>query len=462
VFDLGVEGGTVVTPRGRSRAHVYVRDGRVALLSGERQPARERVDASGLLVMPGMVDAHVHFMDPSDREREDFPTGTAAALRAGVTTVLEHTHSGPVRTPAELEEKRRYLADRSRADFGLGAHAWTGMADQVAGLWRAGAAFVKAFTCTTHGVPGLSPAELLALFEAVAAVGAVCLVHAEEESLTAAAERSLRRAGRADGGVIPAWRGREAEQVAVASTTLLARLTGARVVIAHASCPEVVRLATRERQLGAPVAVETCPQYLTLLESEVLEHGPFRKFTPPARARSRWDLEAMWQEVAMGTVDYVASDHAPSTPAQKRAGSIWEVHFGLPGIDTTLPVLLDAAHAGRIGYERVAEVYAEAPARVYGLFPRKGTLRPGADADLVLVDPGRSWRVEPSALLSRAGWSPFQGRVLHGRAVRTYLRGRLAAEEDRVLAEPGWGRFLPGAGAGGADVEPEHNEEVRS
>jgi len=462
VFDLGVEGGTVVTSRGRSRVHVYVQGGRIALLTGERRPARERVDASGLLVMPGMVDAHVHFMDPSAREREDFPSGSAAALRAGVTTVLEHTHSGPVRTAEELREKRRYLATRSRVDFGLGAHAWTGMAGEVAGLWRAGAAFVKAFTCTTHGVPGLSPAELLTLFEAAAAVGAVCLVHGEEESLTAAAERRLREAGREDGGVIPAWRGREAEQVAVASTALLARLAGARVVIAHASCPEVVRLAVRERRAGAAVAVETCPQYLTLMEAEALDHGAFRKFTPPARARSQQDLEAMWQEVASGAVDYVASDHAPSTPEQKRAGSIWEVHFGLPGIDTTFPILLDAAHAGRIGYERVVEVYAETPARIYGLQPRKGTLRPGADADLVLVDPERAWRVEASDLLSKAGWSPFEGRVLRGRAVRTYLRGRLAAEEGRVLADPGSGRFLPGAGAGRITVDEEHDEEVRS
>ncbi len=462
MFDLGVEGGTVVTSRGRSRLHVYVQGGRVALLTGEPQAAQERVDASGLLVMPGMVDAHVHFMDPSAQEREDFPSGSAAALRAGVTTVLEHTHSGPVRTTEELREKRRYLASRSRVDFGLGAHAWTGRAGEVTGLWRAGAAFVKAFTCTTHGVPGLPPAELLALLEEVAAVGAVCLVHCEEESLIAAAERRLREAGRADGGVISAWRGREAEQVAVASTTLLARLTGARVVIAHASCPEVVRLAGRERAAGAPVAVETCPQYLTLMEAEALEHGPLRKFTPPARARGERDLDAMWQEVASGGVDYVASDHAPSTLEQKRAGSIWEVPFGLPGVDTTLPILLDAAHAGRIAYERVVEVYAEAPARIYGMFPKKGGLRPGADADLVLVDPAYRWRVEASDLRSKAGWSPFEGRVLRGRAVRTYLRGRLAAEEGRVLAEPGSGRFLPGAGAGHVEVDEEHEEEVRS
>jgi dihydroorotase len=143
--------------------------------------------------------------------------------------------------------------------------------------------------------------------------------------------------------------------------------------------------------------------------------------------------------VAAGSIDYVASDHAPSTLAQKGEGSIWDVHFGLPGIDTTLAALLDGAHAGRITYERVVEVYSEAPARVYGLHPRKGCLEVGADADLVLVDPERRWTVRDEDIVSRAGWSPYAGRTFIGGAVRTFLRGR--------PPEAGAGRFLPGPGA---------------
>jgi hypothetical protein len=281
LFDLGLEGGTVVTAAGRARANVYVSGGRIASVGADREPARERIDADGLLVMPGMVDAHVHFMDPSATDREDFATGSAAAARAGVTTVVEHTHSGPVRTAAELRDKAAYLAGRSRVDFALGAHAWPGMAGEVAPLWRAGAAFMKAFTCTTHGVPGHSPADLLALFQAVAAAGATCLVHCEEESLTAAAERALRASGRQDGGVIPAWRSREAELVAVATAAQLAASAAASVVVAHASNPLVPELAR------PACLVETCPQYLTLFEGEAVEAGALRKFTPPARPTSR-------------------------------------------------------------------------------------------------------------------------------------------------------------------------------
>lgn len=447
MFDLGIEGGEVVTASGRARLNVYVEGGRIAALTPDTRPAASSVDASSLLVMPGMVDAHVHLMDPADPAREDFPTGTAAAARAGVTTIVEHTHAGPVIGAADLEEKRHYLRGRARVDFGLAAHAWPDRLDEVESIWRAGATFVKAFTCTTHGVPGFDGAHLLSLFERVAACGAVCLVHCEDESITAESERMLRASGRSDPGVIPAWRSREAELTALCVVALLARLARARVVAAHVSHAAALELLARERAAGADLRVESCPQYLSLLEHEILEQGALRKFTPPARARSAADLDAMWRALSDGAIDYVSSDHAPATREQKRSGSIWDVHFGLPGIDTTLSVLLDGAHAGRVGYERVVEAYAEAPARTYGLLPRKGRLAPGADADLVLVDPSERWAVRDEDVVSRAGWSPFAGRALVGRAVRTYLRGLLVADEGRVVAEPGSGRFLPGAGA---------------
>lgn len=438
-FDLGIEGGEVVSSRGRARLHVYVSDGRIAEITDHARESRERVDASGLLVMPGMVDAHIHFMDPGDPTREDFPTGSAAAARAGVTTVIEHTHAAPVVSAEDLAAKREHLRTRSRVDFALAAHAWPDRLDDVAGAWRAGAAFVKAFTCTTHGVPGFDAGRLKRLFEHAAACGAVCLVHAEDESLTSAAEAELRAAGRLDGGIVPEWRNREAELTALVTTALAARRAGARVVAAHVSHHEALGAAEGLRR-------ETCPQYLTLREDEVLERGALRKFTPPARARSDRDLDLMWRALAGGDVDYVASDHAPATLEQKRAGSIWDVHFGLPGVDTTLSVLLDGAHAGRISYERVAEAYSEAPARIYGLWPAKGRLGPGADADLVLVDPHERWTVRDEDIISRAGWSPFAGRTLVGRAAQTYLRGTLIAAGGEVTASPGTGRFVPGAG----------------
>ena len=445
LFDLAIVGGHVVPARGRARLNVAVKHGVIAQVTGDALEARETFDATGLLVMPGMVDVHVHSMDPADLTREDFPTVTAAAAAAGVTTIVEHTHAAPVRTAAELAEKRTYLGGRSVVDFGLAAHAWPGLFEAIPDVWRAGAVFIKAFTCTTHGVPGFVPSLQLELCKAVADCGAIALVHCEDETITGSCEERLRASGRSDGAILPEWRCREAEYVAIASVTQLARVTGATVVIAHVSHKEALDLVSRERSSGALVYSESCPQYLTLFENEVNDHFGFRKFTPPARAHSRHDLDRMWRALADGDIAYISSDHAPATAEQKRDGSIWDVPFGLPGIDTTLAVLLDGAAAGRLSYERVVAAYAEGPARLYRL-NGKGTLAPGADADLVVVDPVASWTVADSDVRSRAAWSALAGRTLTGRAVRTYQRGVLAAADGRVIAKPGAGKFVAGAG----------------
>src|SRR5215218_3755331 len=222
-YDFAIRGGEVVTSQGRGRADVYVRDGRIAAVTADRHEAAEEADAAGLLVMPGMVDAHVHFMDPGDPAREDFPTASEAAARAGVTTVIEHTHARPVRSAAELEAKRAHLDDRSVVDFALAAHGWPDRVDEIEPVVSAGAAFIKAFTCTTHGLPGLRAADLDAVLTRLVESPVPCLVHAEDESFTEQAERRLRAAGRDDPGVILEWRSRAAEEAAISTVGQLAR-----------------------------------------------------------------------------------------------------------------------------------------------------------------------------------------------------------------------------------------------
>ncbi|SMD26918.1 dihydroorotase [Kibdelosporangium aridum] len=428
--DLLVSGGFVVTPNGRRRANVAVVDGRIVHVGDDRPAARQEVDASGLLVLPGGVDTHVHLMDPGSTDREDFPTGTGAAASAGVTTIIEHSHGQPVRTVDDLRDKQAYLSGRANVDFGLAAHAWPSATD-VAALWQAGVAFFKVFTCDTHGIPGHDAAALRHHLASTAMVDAVSLVHCEDDSITADAERLLRRSGRTDGSVVPEWRDRDAEVVAAAVTAILVRRSGARAVVAHVSHPEVADYIQRERAAGARLGAEACPQYFLLREHEVHEHGALRKFTPPARARTDADEAELWRLLRSGTLTHMSTDHAPSTLEQKAAGDIWNVHFGLPGLDSTMPVLLDACARGHLAVEDVARVYAEVPARLYGLWPRKGRIGPGADADLVLVDPGHTWTLSNDAVLSKAGWTPFDGRRIIGRVVRTFLRGRLVAQEGK-------------------------------
>jgi allantoinase len=443
-MELTIAGGRVVADGELRDADVTVRDGRIASVDEPgAEPRGRAVDADGLLVLPGFVDAHVHLMDPGPSEREDWEHGTAAAAASGVTTVLEHTHFEPVLDRDALVAKREYAAARSRVDFGLAAHLFPESIDRVPDLWDEGVAFFKAFTCTTHGVPALGEGELRRAFAAAAEVGAPVLVHCEDESLTADAERRLHAEGRTDGGLLPEWRSRDAEEVASERTLRLAAEEGARVVVAHASHAEVLEMIARARAEGASVLGETCPQYLTLLEAEVRDEGPLRKFTPPARARSSADLDQMWEAVRTGDgVDYISSDHAPSTRAQKLEGDIWSAHFGLPGLDTTSGILIDAAVRGTIDFPRLAELYSERPAGIYGLAERKGRLAAGLDADIVLVDPAGERTVAADAIRSKAGWSPYEGRALKGRVVATYVRGEEVFADGEVVGEPGGGQPL--------------------
>jgi dihydroorotase (multifunctional complex type) len=440
-FDLRVVGGTVVSAEGRELTNLYVAKGRIALVDQQVHPADTTVEATGLLVMPGMVDTHVHLMDPGDTSREDFPTGTRAAAAAGVTTIVEHTHGHPVRSVDDLTAKRAHLRGRAAVDFGLAAHVWPDRIGELGSLWEAGVSFFKIFTCTTHGVPGLGADVLRAVFDEVAGFGGNCLIHCEDEALTASAERLLRQASRTDPGLLIEWRNRPAEEIAVAAATILARYSGVRATIAHVSTPAVAGLVAGARTAGADVVAEACPQYLHLREEEVRAEGALRKFTPPARIRSDEEEDEMWNLLGSGGFGHISTDHAPSTLEQKASGGFWDVHFGIPGLDTTLPLLLNAAATERLMYEQVVRLYSEQPARRYGLHPAKGHLGVGADADFIIVDPAARWVIDNERIISRAGWSPYHGRAVTGAVTATYLRGTLVAANGR----PGdalTGRFI--------------------
>jgi allantoinase len=443
-----ISGGTVVTAEGLSRAEVTVVDGEVTHVGrGDRRShaGAEVIDAGGLLVLPGFVDTHVHLMDPGATDREDFPTGTAAAAARGVTTIVEHTHAAPVRGPEDMRWKVEAVRGRTNVDAALAAHVWP---DRIAGLeatWRAGVTFFKIFTCATHGVPAVEGDALRETFERIAAFDGRCLVHCEDDAITASNEAHLRASARADGGVVPAWRSRDAEIAAVRAVGAAAAATGVRATIAHVSSPEVAAAIEEARRAGADLAAEACPQYLTLMESEVLTHGPFRKFTPPARARDGSELQAMWSLLAAGVLTHVATDHAPSTRDQKLLGDIWDAPFGLPGLDTTSRLLFDAAHRGSLSWADVVRRYATEPARRYGL-ARKGRLEAGADGDVVLVDPEATVELRDDDVISRAGWTPYGGRVVRGDVVATFLRG-VEIARGGVPRDERTGRFLPGPGA---------------
>ncbi len=448
-IDLVVRHALIVSSEKQTHGDLLVAQGRVAgvVAPGTGQGAQV-VDATGLYVLPGGVEPHVHMMDPGLTEKEDFITGTGAAAVGGVTTVVEHHRSLPfVLDVKTLQDKIEYLKPRGLIDYALFGGLQPDNLDQLEPMWRAGAAAFKAFTCNLHGAPAVLPGKLLEAFRELAKFDGLCLVHCEDEFITKDNEERLKAAGRKDFRVIPEWRSREAEQVAVATTAWLARITGARVVVAHASHPTILDLIKRERTAGAKIWVESCPQYFYLTEDDIDQWGPFHKFTPPARDYA--STQEMWQRLECGDVDMIVADHAPSTKQDKSKGltDIWACPFGIPGVETVLPMMLTGVNEGKVSLERVVAARSEIPAKVYGLWPRKGNLKLGADADFVLVDLRAERVLRDEEVVAKVGWTPYAGRRVKGVPVQTFVRGQLVAENGKPVGKPGWGQFLPGPGA---------------
>lgn len=438
---FAIRGGQVVTPSGITRMDIAIESGRIVAVGDT--DGGPTVDASGLLIFPGMIDVHVHLLDPAEPDRETIETGTAAAAAAGVTTIVEHSHPTAVQCADAFRAKVDFLSRRALVDFGVGAHFPDDDLDAIPAMAAEGAAFIKVLTCGTPFTQSVSYGRLSEGMRRFSDLGIPFLIHAEDCSLVDTARERLVVEGRHDGALVREWRQPLAERAAASVVAMIAVETGAVTVLAHCTSAEIVDCVVAARVQGARMYAETCPQYFTFRADEVDRLGGLRKFTPPARASSPDDFAAMWSRVEGGGVDYFASDHAPASRETKQNDPIWSCPFGLPGLDTTFRFLLDAAARGNLSYGKVADLCSQAPARIYGLSPRKGAILPGADADLVMVDPTALETLQDEHIVSKAGWSPFSGREFHGRVVATYLRGKRVAADGKPLAGPGTGRFMP-------------------
>ncbi len=466
-FDLAILHGTVVTPAGVRRLDLGIREGRIAALAapGEALPARRTLDARGLTILPGLVDTHVHFRDPGFPEREDFDSGTAAAARGGVTTVLEMPLSDPpVSTGEVLERRRAAIAARARVDFALYGGLGHDNLEAAEGLARAGAVAFKTFRIAPAperaaefvGLTAVDAGAMSAVLRAAARTGLPSAVHAEADAVVVRETARLRAAGRRDlaahGEARPEW----AETASVAETLALAGGLGARVQIVHVTSPAAARLVRQAKEGGVAVTAETCPQYLAFAASEVAALGVFAKVNPPIReAESR---EALWEFVRDGTIDVVGSDHCPFAHAEKtaRGDDVLAALPGVAGIEAMLPLLLTEVARGRLPLAGLARLSSERAARIFGLWPAKGAVDLGADADLVLVDPTARWTLRAADFQTRGRSAArlFDGREVIGRPVATLVRGEVVMEEGKVVGPPGTGRFVrpgrPAAGGGAA------------
>jgi allantoinase len=447
-YDLVIADGVVQLPGGETVAGwLGVTDGRVVAVGEGAVPRADVViDASGGQVLPGAIDTHVHFRDPGDTDKEDFTSGSLAAAFGGVTTVVDMPNTGHVVvTPDDFREKCAYLEHRSWVDFGLHANFndSSGFVDELAELgvaslkWLMGYADWKGYQYQPS-----SYAETRATFMAAAHASVGVMVHAEALPWLLDFRDRLRAQGRTDVGVHADSRPPFVEAIAVAEAAIVAVEFGCRLHIVHLTGDVPLRTAIALRDaLGADLTVETCPQYLFLSDEDVLAQGVSIQANPPIR--SLHDQAALWDGIAAGTIFSVASDHAPHLPEDKQAENPLDALSGIVGVETMLPLMVDAAASGRLSLARVVELLCAHPARLVRLDDRKGSLVPGHDADIVIVDLQGRTHVSGEALHSKQHTTPFEGRELRGAIRHVLLRGRPLISAGRLVAREPFGRHAP-------------------
>lgn len=455
--DLLITGGTVVTADHMGPGDVLVRGGRIAAIgpdAGAGMTGDPRIiDASGHWVMPGGIDTHTHLAHPIDRlgitTADDFHTGTVAAACGGVTAIIDFSLQR--RGESLLHARDRRLAEiEPDAVIDYGFHTIvTDVRDDVLAempvLIDDGFPSFKVYM--TYGDKIVNDAGFLRLLEATGEHGGLVLVHCENDcAVNHLIERHL-SAGKTGPAYHAPSRPPEVEAEATQRAIMLAGLAGSPLCIAHVTSAGAARHVAEARAAGAPVAAETCPQYLVLDDSVYDPDGGFEvaKFvcSPPMRAAEHRDV--LWEALAAGSIQQVSSDHAPFRYRdQKTTGrdNFTRIPNGLPGIETRLPlVFTGGVAAGRLSPRRFVEITATNPARIFGLHPRKGTLDVGADADVIVVDPDAEVEIDAARMHSAVDYNPYQGLKVRGFPTWTLSRGEVIVERGEPVGRQGRGRL---------------------
>lgn len=439
----------IVTEKETFLGWLAVQDGRIAALAPGLPPAGAAAlleDAEGRLLLPGAIDTHPHFFDPGAEWREDFLHGTRAAASGGFTTILDMPNtSPPVRDANTFALKLSRAQAASLVDFALWGAALPDNLADLPRLQQLGCVAFKAFTLeAAPDYPWSDEYDQLREMEQLARLGALYGAHAENPTLV----RRFTQAHRAEPwslAVHDASRPPQAELTAINTLLLYAQLTGCRLHICHLSLPEGAQLIAQAKARGVDVTVETCAHYLTLNCEEDAALGTFAMINPPLRSRAR--MEQLWEFVLDGTIDYLGTDHAPYLEEEKLPpdGDARKAACGAPEIDLAIPLLLEEGVKKRaMTLQRFAAFTAANAAKRFGLYPRKGVLVPGADADFYLADLDSPWTFSRKNTFSKSKVARFahEGHRMQCRIAATYLRGRPIYRSGEILEAPGYGRFL--------------------
>ncbi|HEX7735282.1 MAG TPA: allantoinase AllB [Ktedonobacteraceae bacterium] len=426
LYDVLIRNGTLIAPAGSLAADLAIADGRVVAIEAQLSgTARREIDASGLTLLPGVIDAHVHFNEPGRAHWEGFATGTRALAAGGTTTFFDMplNASPPTLDAASFELKRRAAEQTALVDFALwGGLVPTNLAylDELAACGVVG---YKAFMCNS-GIEDFSAVDDQALYDgmgAAARLGKLVAVHAEDEQLTSSLARQAQAEGRT--GIRAYLRSRpiEAELNAIGKAIRMAEETGCALHIVHVSSGSGVALVAEARARGSDITCETCPHYLVLTEEDVERLGAVAKCSPPMRVQEEQDR--LWPQLLNGQIQFVGSDHSPAPAALKTSENFFQVWGGISGCQSLLSLLLTEGYFARgLPLPLLAQLTAGAVAHRFHI-PHKGKLEVGTDADLVLVDLQAAGVLRAEDLHYRHRQSPYLGKTWRGQVIQTLVRG---------------------------------------
>ncbi|OYT52028.1 MAG: amidohydrolase [Desulfurococcales archaeon ex4484_204] len=424
-------------------ASILVANGRIELIAKDPKRlgrADEVIDARGLIAVPGGIDIHAHIYDPDYTHHEDFRSGTAAAAFGGITTVFDM----PLRMYVEDRSSLALKVDEGLRSSYINFAVHAGMMNEdnigrVRELRDGGVKGFKLFTCRPF-----RPREegtFARVIREVGRVGGVTFIHAEDDALLEYLLTEFRRANRGDPLAHHESRPPEAEAIAVRKVAILAKFIGARIHVAHISSAMGAEEVERAKGEGVKLTAETCPHYLYFSLKDVERWGNYLKMNPSLKSRS--DVEALWRYLASGVIDAVASDHAPAPRDEKEVG-VWDAWGGIPSIETMFPLIytIGFKKLELISLERYVEVTSENPARIFNLYPRKGLIQVGSDADIALIDPEMCFKVSPDRLHHKVDWTPFEGLELCGWPRHVLANGKVLIRDRELIEECRSPRYL--------------------
>jgi dihydroorotase len=427
MYDLRIDNGRIYTSSGLREGYVGIEEGKIVGFKKDR--ADEVIDAKGMLVLPGVIDFHVHFRDPGLTYKEDFFTGSRAAAHGGVTTVVDMPNTKPAPVSEDLlARKIKGIEGKSLVDFVISGGVAGDTIEEIGAMGEQTLTFGELFMSYSFGQGKLREENLGETLSEIKKTGKVAIVHCEDETINMKATDRVK--DKEDPISHCLARPVESEISAVKKVLKLAKETGVRLHICHLSTKGGLELVYEAKREGVDVTCEATPHHLFLTEKDMDRLGAYGKMNPPLRTQS--DRMALWGGIISGAVDMVATDHAPHTRNEKEK-DFWEAPSGVPGVETSLPLLLTQLAKGNIDLNVLVRIASTAPAKRLGLYPRKGIISTGSEADIVIVDPKYEWKLSDEYLLTKCNWSPFEGMSLKGMPIHTILRGEPVMLDSEII-----------------------------